>query len=182
MHYYLVIQNDDWVEVNGKEYYFHPDKKKFNDAKGYCSNNNNNAKLFEPRNREDNTGVSSMAESQGIKKFWIGISYNTTTKEFVYDHHKDQLLKGERRTYDVEKTFWAARQPNCSMNNDYCDDHCVVRAREYPEKWNNIPCNKKNAFVCERGKCDMIVSRGLIRKSSFYQGFIIVHSLLQILK
>ena len=145
----IVIQIDDWVEVNDKQFYFHPDKKTFQDANEYCTKNQ--AKLFEPKNRKDNEDVSSTAESQGISEFWIGISYDTE-KEFVYQSDNEKLPKVQIRKYDTEKTSWSIHQPDCSNDNGKCDDYCVERGNEDSDTWDDLPCDNKRAFVCERRK------------------------------
>merc|ERR1719495_3086914 len=137
-------------------------------AKSFCEEND--AKLFEPTNKNEYIAVRDYAKKQGSGDFWLGFNDKQTEGRFVYDSNNEPL----------SFTYWSSSDPN---NSPYFGgaENCV--ATYWGNKWGDFPCNSSKYFhkfsaVCVRNKpecCDnIIVSTKL--KSDVYKKITETHN------
>ena len=121
-------------------------KKSWADARKTCLRQN--ADLVVIDNAEENQHILSLVKRQRSNKdYWIGlidvdgqdifkwIAYNSTLQNY---------------------TYWVKGEPTNVWNGQKED--CVEMRKIRNFKWNDVPCNDRNGFICERGEHRSIVS------------------------
>ena len=117
--------------MQGKEIRIFSDKVDMYTAQRVCEQNG--GKLFEPQSATEMNAILHYY----FENIWIGIHDKTSEGHFTY-------MDGRQISY----TKWAHGEPN---NFDFgAHDEDCVQAYPYPGYWNDVPCNRKLAFACER--------------------------------
>ena len=89
--------------------------------------------LFEPTQSSANIKVTALAKAKGVTSFWIGIHDKANEGQFTYESN------GQTIGYKN----WRPNKPNNSGKSEDC-------AHMYHGKWNDLRCNYKLSFVCEK--------------------------------
>ncbi|CAI5766307.1 C-type lectin domain-containing protein [Podarcis lilfordi] len=117
-----------WHEFLGSCYYYSEDEKQWEDARKFCITISSHLVIINSK-REQNFVVTKIK----LTSVWIGIS--DAVNEGAW-----QWVDGTAPT----ERFWRQGEPN---NNDGVEN-CAVLYKE--GNWNDIDCNLKVHFVCEK--------------------------------
>uniref|UniRef100_A0A670KCX2 C-type lectin domain-containing protein n=1 Tax=Podarcis muralis TaxID=64176 RepID=A0A670KCX2_PODMU len=117
-----------WHEFLGSCYYYSEDEKQWEDARKFCITISSHLVIINSKH-EQNFVITKIK----LTSVWIGIS--DAVNEGVW-----QWVDGTAPT----ERFWRQGEPN---NNDGVEN-CAVLYKE--GNWNDIDCNLKVHFVCEK--------------------------------
>ena len=121
----------DWVKLGNKEY----NPVKWNDAKAFCMTEG--GKLFEPKDAQENSGVTDYAFSNELRHFWIGIQDEPVSPEGTWVYASDGS--------PLEYTNWKQGEPN----NNSGDENCGEIGYFTGDLWNDQECDTLLGSVCE---------------------------------
>ena len=116
-------------------YDVHIEKKTYAEAVKVCKSLGR--KLFEPKSSTANSKVTALAKTKGVTEFWIGIHDKTNEGIFTYESN------GQTIGYKN----WHSNEPNDYGSGEDCAEIYVNIGI-----WNDLPCNKKLSFVCEKSQ------------------------------
>ena len=122
-----------WVRVVDSCIWASNEKATFEEAAEKCKEVDSDASLYEPPNKNHNELVSILLKDE---IHWIGIHDRFEENTWVY------LSTNE----SVSFTNWHKNQPDNYNNNE----HCVEIGSGTQHLWNDLVCESKHKFVCEK--------------------------------
>ena len=98
--------------------------------------------MLEPRDSTTNSKVVTLAKSEGVTSFWIGVNDITIEDVFTYESNG--------KTIDYKNWNTNPKEPNNGSNQKPNED-CVAiwKTDNYNGKWNDYYCTSRLSFVCE---------------------------------
>ncbi|XP_051776515.1 C-type lectin domain family 4 member E-like isoform X3 [Erpetoichthys calabaricus] len=118
--------NSNWSDLSGHQYYFSSDRLSWSSARDTCTSMSSYLAVVTTEQEQDFI-ISKMRE-----RSWVGLS--DLEEESVW-----KWTTGE----PVEQRFWESGEPN----NEFDEDCGEIKENG---KLNDIPCNLRRHFVCEK--------------------------------
>ncbi|CAC5422424.1 unnamed protein product [Mytilus coruscus] len=122
-----------WDLFEGNCYFFSQDQKSWHDSKVYCEEQQ--SMLVEVISDTENNFLKGKTEEH-IPSYWIGATDIETEGVWIWD--TSQTV--------VTFTDWFPGQPD----NNVDSQNCLHLVKEYGYKWDDYPCERLHAFVCEK--------------------------------
>ena len=89
--------------------------------------------LVEPTSASANSEVTALAKAKGVSSFWIGIHDITNEGTFTYESNGQPI--GYKNWNYGEPNDWGSGEDCAEINAG---------------KWNDLSCNNKQSFVCDK--------------------------------
>ena len=135
---------DHWREYEDSLYLIVLKRLTWGRAKQYCSNKG--AHLMDVGTRNESDYINSQVRLVGNKRerFWIAVNDLKLENKFVSSDGSNQTFFN-----------WDHNEPNQYEGNE----DCVEVRLDRNGRWNDVPCNIRKSFVCEKHEGMYISSR-----------------------
>ncbi|XP_019618819.1 PREDICTED: alpha-N-acetylgalactosamine-specific lectin-like [Branchiostoma belcheri] len=128
----------EYIRFKGTCLKFSDDKQTYQGANDSCWERGDGGKLVVIKTQEMNdfieTNLRNMGRNDSDGKTWIGLDNLTDHENFVWS---------DGSALDYQN--WAPDQPSIGT------EQCVEILPQEHYKWNNIPCNDSNYYICQKG-------------------------------
>ena len=135
-----------WYRILDSCIWLSRDKKDFDSAQKQCAQLVDNGRLFEPKNSLQNDLVSTLIKSLQPSSALIGLTDRQSEGRFAY------LSSGKEPSF----SNWAPGEPNDWGSGEDCAHFFfkLMNGNNVHDsqwgKWNDVPCNMKWHYVCEK--------------------------------
>uniref|UniRef100_A0A8B9JV52 C-type lectin domain-containing protein n=1 Tax=Astyanax mexicanus TaxID=7994 RepID=A0A8B9JV52_ASTMX len=130
---YDLLKQIEWKKFGSSFYFFSTEQKTWSDARKDCRERG--ADLVIINSREEQKFLIDQEKQKN--DFWIGLTDQDTESVWKW-------VDGQKLTHK----FWKTHEPN----DAYGQEDCAVftnTAEAYYKTWNDIPCFRRNKWVCE---------------------------------
>ena len=135
-----------WYRILDSCIWLSRDKKDFDSAQKQCAQLVDNGRLFEPKNSLQNDLVSTLIKSLEPSSALIGLTDRQSEGRFAY------LSSGKEPSF----SNWSPGEPNDWGSGEDCAHFFfkLMNGNNVHDsqwgKWNDVPCNMKWHYVCEK--------------------------------